>query len=426
MKSAIGRAQDLEGDGWLETTEVTMNGGKFDMMIRLFALGNFRRQALANHSLCDQRPHPDKHELETPAMQRIVFRQRPRGTSQHRAAAAALALLLTVALAFGGEGAVVASAAAKPKPDPAPTARDNDRQRTDTKRRADRAPATERTKDDTADGPRGRAIKTFTNSARITIPSVGTASPYPSTIQVRGLDTSITDVNVTLHNFAHPFADDVDVLLVGPQGQTVVIMSDAGGSSNITNLTLNVDDKAALPMPDAVPPFPTTGSVDFQPTNGTGQGTESYPPPAPPNPGPDSELSSFDGTNPNGSWRLFVGDDVDSFSGRFEGGWSLEITTANGKPRANPDRFTARAGKTLRRNAPGVLANGRDLDGDALVVKLVKRTRHGTVQLRANGAFIYKPEQDFRGKDALVYQVRDGSGLTDRAKVTLKVKGKRR
>ncbi len=81
MKSAIGRAQDLEGDGWLETTEVTMNGGKFDMMIRLFALGNFRRQALANHSLCDQRPHPDKHELETPAMQRIVFRQRPRGTS---------------------------------------------------------------------------------------------------------------------------------------------------------------------------------------------------------------------------------------------------------------------------------------------------------------------------------------------------------
>ncbi len=205
-------------------------------------------------------------------------------------------------------------------------------------------------------------------------------------------------------------------------------MSDVGGggsSPDVTNLTLQLNDEASEPMPDAVPPFPATGNLTFKPTNGSGQGTESYPSPAPPA-GAGSALSVFDGTIPNGPWRLFVVDDLSGEIGQFAGGWSLTITTANGPPRANPDRFTAKAGKTLRRAAPGVLANDSDPDSTFLSAALVKRTRHGTVRLQADGSFTYRSDKNFSGKDSFVYEARDSSGLSDTAKVTLKVKGRRR
>ena len=39
-------------------------------------------------------------------------------------------------------------------------------------------------------------------------------------------------------------------------------------------------------------------------------------------------LSVFNGTSPNGTWRLFVADDTDKDSGRLAAGWSLAITRA--------------------------------------------------------------------------------------------------
>ena len=35
--------------------------------------------------------------------------------------------------------------------------------------------------------------------------------------------------------------------------------------------------------------------------------------------------SAFDGTNPNGAWKLYVVDDTIGSAGKFAGGWSLEI-----------------------------------------------------------------------------------------------------
>jgi hypothetical protein len=48
-----------------------------------------------------------------------------------------------------------------------------------------------------------------------------------------------------------------------------------------------------------------------------------------PAPGPTarSELSDFDGADPNGTWHLFVQDESGPINpGRFAGGWELEIT----------------------------------------------------------------------------------------------------
>jgi hypothetical protein len=120
-------------------------------------------------------------------------------------------------------------------------------------------------------------VQGFGNSSPIVINSVGSATPYPSTINVSGLSGPITDVNVTLNNFRHTWPDDVDILLVGPAGQKVVLMSDVGGSIPVTNLSLTLDD-AASAMPDNA----ALSSGAFRPTNFGGG--DVFAPPAPAEP----------------------------------------------------------------------------------------------------------------------------------------------
>ncbi|WP_176549765.1 hypothetical protein [Bacillus toyonensis] len=164
---------------------------------------------------------------------------------------------------------------------------------------------------------------TFANPALITINDSDTpptpASPYPSPIEVTGLCPSITKVTVTLTNMNHSFPGDIDILLVGPQGQTVILMSDAGAGNDINNVTLTFDDDAPAPLPQ----LGQIVSGTFKPSNYTG--VDSFPPPAPVPPY-GSTLSVFDGTNPNGTWKLFVADDATPDGGSIAGGWELTIT----------------------------------------------------------------------------------------------------
>src|SRR5205823_2927144 len=85
----------------------------------------------------------------------------------------------------------------------------------------------------------------FANTSTITIPATGTgstsgapANPYPATINVSGFSGNITKVVVSLSNVSHTFPDDIDVLLVGPQGQNLILMSDVGGGTDIVNVSL--------------------------------------------------------------------------------------------------------------------------------------------------------------------------------------------
>ena len=169
---------------------------------------------------------------------------------------------------------------------------------------------------------------TFANTAPITIPSgapdvtIGPAMPYPSTINVAGLAGTISKVTVTLTNFSHTFPDDLDVLLVGPGGQKVLLMSDAGGDLAANNLNLTFDDTASQ-----IPDLMALTSSAYSPGNYGGL-PDTFPAPAPAGPYPNPQrLSVFNGASPNGVWSLFVFDDGDIDTGIIQGGWSLTITT---------------------------------------------------------------------------------------------------
>ncbi len=163
-------------------------------------------------------------------------------------------------------------------------------------------------------------LSTFANPNYITIRDTNAALPYPSTINVSGLTGLVGNVTVTLSNMSHTFPQDVDVLLVGPDGQNTILMSGAGAPP-LANANVTFDDSAPTPVPDGSSQI-LSGSyrpADYLP------GTN-LPPPAPAGPYP-AAMSVFDAINPNGTWSLFVDDHTAGDSGNIAGGWSLSFTT---------------------------------------------------------------------------------------------------
>src|SRR5881394_2008624 len=71
-----------------------------------------------------------------------------------------------------------------------------------------------------------------TQNAPIAINDNSTANPYPSTIDLTSSNVlgKIEGIAVTVNNVTHPYAPDVGLLLVGPNGNAVVLMSGAGGN----------------------------------------------------------------------------------------------------------------------------------------------------------------------------------------------------
>jgi subtilisin-like proprotein convertase family protein len=162
----------------------------------------------------------------------------------------------------------------------------------------------------------------FCSAGGITIPDSTSpptlAVPYPSAITVSGftLPAALEQVDVTI---SHTFPDDIDMLLVGPGGQNAIILSDVGANADVTNLLLKLSDAGTAALPDAGPLVAGT----FRPTNVTSTPADAWPAPAP-IPTGGSALSAFTGTNPNGSWRLFIVDDESTDAGSSSG-WCLNL-----------------------------------------------------------------------------------------------------
>lgn len=165
------------------------------------------------------------------------------------------------------------------------------------------------------------AISGFNTNA-MTIPASGPASLYPSQIAVSGQTGLVQAVQVNLTNFSHAAPDDVDLMLVAPNGNKVVLMSDVGGANAATNLNIVFDETAAASLPDSA----ALSSGTFKPTDfETG---DTYPAPAPAGGQSGRFLSVFNGMDPNGTWSLYLVDDTGTNAGSISGGWSISVISS--------------------------------------------------------------------------------------------------
>ncbi len=185
----------------------------------------------------------------------------------------------------------------------------------------------------------------YTGPGGLTIPLIGAATPYPSSLTVAGSSGVITKVTATLTGFTHTYPGDTGALLVGPGGQKVLLYAGAGGGTAISGVNLNFDDAAATTLSSTG--AMTTGS--YRPSLFGAPPTFIAPAPGSPF---DSAMSAFNGASANGAWQLFVSDFYDGDSGSLAG-WSLSITTATPGPAA-----TGTADIAVSLNAPSTAVIG--------------------------------------------------------------------
>ena len=99
---------------------------------------------------------------------------------------------------------------------------------------------------------------TFSNSAAISLTATQTninqaiptaANPYPSTIDVTGLLGSIASVTISISNLTRIGVQDLELLLVGPTGNTLVLLNDNSSSSGVTMSGNFTSPTPVLPFP---------------------------------------------------------------------------------------------------------------------------------------------------------------------------------
>lgn len=167
----------------------------------------------------------------------------------------------------------------------------------------------------------------------LTVPTK--AAVYPSTIEVSGMTGNISRIAVTLSGLSHTNLSNLDFLLVGPTGAKYIFFSD--GNSGFPNYA--AEDNVFAFSDDAPFVFPLAGSApsgNYRPSSGD-QVADAFPAPAPAGPynqpNAASFASTFNGSNPNGTWSLYVADDAIGNAGSISTGWAVSITT-DGAPQS--------------------------------------------------------------------------------------------
>jgi subtilisin-like proprotein convertase family protein len=276
--------------------------------------------------------------------------------------------------------------------------------------------------------PARGAVSNFFNFSGITIPSSGAGVPFPSSIAVAGVPGVVTHVTVTLFGVSHTFSDDIDVILRAPGGQGVMLMSDAGSGFDLTNANLAFDDCATRVVPNGT----QISSGRFRPSN---YGADTILAPAPDDAA--TTLAVFNGLNANGTWDLFVSDDLGGDAGSVTG-WGITIFTAPSLPPGNPapcdkpdfdgdgraDISVFRDGVWfIQRSSDGVTTSiswgtagdvpvWGDYDGDGITDAAVYRNGNWFARRSSDGGLTYV---GFGGaaQDIPVPTDYDGDGITD-------------
>lgn len=195
--------------------------------------------------------------------------------------------------------------------------------------------------------PTGAPSFSATNGSPITVEAVNPnpeqpiqpAIPYSSDIDVAGLNGVVTSVSVSINGLSHSNPDDLDMLLIAPNGLSFHFWSDVGGSTDVESLTVTVADNGAETLPDDAP---LVSGTTYRPFNNELQGeqdvdNDEFPVPAPGGPYNEpaavsnatftSVFAGMTGEQAGGTWQLFVTDDKEGDGGSIANGWTLNITT---------------------------------------------------------------------------------------------------
>jgi subtilisin-like proprotein convertase family protein len=230
------------------------------------------------------------------------------------------------------------------------------------------------------------------NSSSIRIAAYGAASPYPLTINAANLNGTVTKATVTLNNFYHTSPRDVNILLVSPAGQQILLMANVGSYYSVTNVTLTLDDKATAKLPKSS----TLRSGTYLPSSyGLGQ---PFARPAPAGPYV-TNLSVLNGTAPNGAWSLYMFDDRKQNGGGIAAGWSLALTTRSVAPASLVPSVTQVTKASLAAEVSSTQIPRNDSTASPLWIQSLAVLPEGQVKLILHGqpgqAFTLESSTDF-------------------------------
>jgi subtilisin-like proprotein convertase family protein len=161
-------------------------------------------------------------------------------------------------------------------------------------------------------------------SSTFLYPLLQTISPNgtPSLVSSINVDgpqgSTITKLRVQLLGLTHTRPKDLDILLEGPDGTKVLLLSDCGGTDNVNDRDLIFDQEADAQLNTSA----ITSSGPYRPSDVIA-GLDTFP-------GVVGtwffNLEKFNTTDPNGQWTLHLVDDQDGKGGSLQG-WALDITT---------------------------------------------------------------------------------------------------
>ncbi len=99
----------------------------------------------------------------------------------------------------------------------------------------------------------------------------------------------------------------------------------------------------------------------------------------------------------------------------------IVFASPNNPPTAKADTFQTLEDQPLIEEAPGVLANDTDPNGDTLTASAISDVSNGSLTLSEDGSLEYVPNEDFNGTDGFTYRIEDESGVADTASATIAV-----
>jgi subtilisin-like proprotein convertase family protein len=180
---------------------------------------------------------------------------------------------------------------------------------------------------------------TFNGTGGLPIPPGApgqTVGVTQSTCEVSGvgiIDGCVSIDNVTI-DLQHTWVGDIGILLIGPGGQVLELSTGNGGSGNDYTGTVFTDQAGDF-ITAGAPPYAGTFKPEGRVTtlnnpysNGPALGTHTF-------------ASTYNGTNADGTWTLYINDYVAADVGEVLG-WSITFNTGGEPPVADagPDITT--------------------------------------------------------------------------------------